>query len=166
MVSIWVWRGHCGGVRTPDPASLLLRQVLLHFFAPFFSPSRPEPLPEATPNAAGSYPSAPKGLLSSPRPPPLPSVPRDRGEAPYKEQSRRGAQPSCHPGLAGLRRPKRGGPECLGLVGSVLQAERLSCQESQGGMRAPFRLRRLDPAALKTHTWAPPNFGFEGSGAC
>lgn len=32
------------------------------------------------------------------------------GEAPYKAQSRRGAQASCHPGLAGLRRPKRGDP--------------------------------------------------------
>lgn len=108
LVSYWVWRGLCGGVRTSDPASLLLRQLLLHFF----SPSRTELLSEVTPSAVGSYPSAPKGLLSSPpRPPPLPSVPRDRGEAPYMEQSRRGAQPSCHPGLAGLRRPKRGGPE-------------------------------------------------------
>lgn len=56
----------------------------------------------------GLLPLCPKGPPSSPRPPPLPSVPRDQGEAPYKAQSRRGAQPSCHPGLAGLRRPKRG----------------------------------------------------------
>lgn len=80
IVSVWVWRGHRGGIRTPDPASLLLRQLLLHFFALSFSRSSTELLSVTTPNAAGSYPSAPKGLLSSPpRRPPLPSVPRDRG---------------------------------------------------------------------------------------
>lgn len=106
-------------------------------------------------------------FLSSPRPPPLPSVPRDRGMERGERRTRR--SPGVGPSQAVIpdwraRGGLKGGPGCLGLVGSVLQAERLSCLESRGGMRAPCRLRRLDPAALKTHTWAPPNFGFGSSG--
>lgn len=90
-------------------------------------------------------------LLSSPRPPPLPSVPRDRGEAPYKAQSRRGAQPSCHPELAGLRRPKRG-TRVLGTGRKRAPGRKVELPRVLGGMSAPCRLRLLGPAVLKTRT--------------